>query len=60
MDHAKYQQRVKLLTGAQLRFIIHDAKAAIEAMPDGHKAGHYADEVSYAAMELMRREREMA
>ena len=33
-----------------------DCKAAIATMPDGYKAGYYADEIHYAAMELKRRE----
>jgi len=40
-----------------LRFAIQDAQEAIQAMPDGHKADYYADEVHYCAMELARRSR---
>jgi len=55
INHAEYQKRMKSRTEAELRFIIKDAREAIEAMPNGHKAGYYADEISYAAMELTKR-----
>jgi len=55
IDHAEYQRNVKILSDENLRFCIADAKAAIAAMPDGHKAGYYADEVHYCSMELSRR-----
>ena len=56
IDHSEYPKCLKRKTEAELRFIIEDAKLAIQAMPDGHKAGYYADEVHYAGMELRRRE----
>ena len=55
MDHAKYQAELKNKTIIQLAFIIRDAAEAIRAMPDGENAGFYADEVSYATMELNNR-----
>ena len=56
IDHAAYQKRLRTKTHAELRFIIRDARAAMVAMPDNPKNGFYADEISYAAMELKRRE----
>jgi hypothetical protein len=58
IDHAAYQKKVGTLTDHALWFTIADARAAMEAMPNGEKAGYYADEVHYAAMELERRRRE--
>jgi len=57
IDHAAYQAKVKTMTVAALRFAIADARAAIDAMPDGPKAGYYGDEIHYCAMELRGRER---
>lgn len=55
INHAEYQAKVKRMSEAQLAYVIKDATEAIEANPDGPKAGYYADEVHYAAMELKRR-----
>jgi hypothetical protein len=55
MDHAKYQESLKLKTNDSLRYIMADAYAAMRAMPNGPKAGHYADEINYCGMELNRR-----
>jgi hypothetical protein len=55
IDHAAYQERIKSLDAAALHFIMRDAREAIAAMPNGPKAGYYADEIHYAAMELTRR-----
>lgn len=55
IDHAAYQRKVRKLSEASLRFIISDARKAIEAMPDGPKANYYADEINYCASELHRR-----
>lgn len=55
MDHAAYQKKVKKYSDASLLYIIGDCQKAIEAYPEGHKAGYYADEISYCAMELRRR-----
>jgi len=57
IDHAAYQAKVKTKTVAELRYIIADARAAIDANPNGPKAGYYGDEIHYAAMELRDRER---
>lgn len=55
MNHAEYPKRLRKKTDDELRFIIRDAQAAMDAMPDGCNAGYYADEVHYASMELTRR-----
>ena len=57
MDHAAYQKALREKSEEQLRYAIRDAGEAIRAMPDGENAGYYADEVSYCAMELARRQR---
>jgi hypothetical protein len=59
MDHMAYQKRLRRLPCDALRFIVKDAKDAIAAMPDGPNAGYYADEINYAAMELVLRERRL-
>lgn len=55
IDHSRYPLILKGTSDGELYFIIHDCKAAIAAMPDGPKAGYYADEIHYASMELARR-----
>ena len=55
IDHAAYQAKTKTMTDAELRYTIKDATGAMTANPTGHKAGYYADEVNYCAMELNRR-----
>ena len=57
IDHKSYPRRLRKKSEAELRYIIKDAKAAIKAYPGGHKAGYYADEIHYAAMELAKRKR---
>ncbi len=59
LDHAKYQKKVKSMTNAELRYTIRDCREAIEAMPNGCKAGYYADEICYCAGELRRREQSL-
>jgi len=56
IDHTEYPKRIKKNSDSSLRFIIRDCQAAITANPDGHKAGYYADEINYCAMELKGRE----
>ena len=55
MDHAEYQRGLKHKSIPELQFIARDAREAIEANPDNPKAGHYQDEIHYAAAELRRR-----
>jgi len=57
MDHGEYQKMIKNKTDAQLQFIVKDARAAMEAMPDGPNAGYYKDELLYASAELNLRDR---
>lgn len=58
LDHKAYQRHVRRLSAAELAYAARDAREAREAMPDGHKAGFYADEEHYCLMELARRRRE--
>lgn len=55
INHADYCERLKTKTLDALRYIISDAHAAMEAMPQGCKAGYYQDEIHYAYAELQRR-----
>jgi len=55
INHSEYQAKVKTMTDAELLYTMQDARAAIDAMPYGHKAGYYADEIHYCAAELRRR-----
>lgn len=55
IDHTAYPKSLRRKSDDQLRFIIKDAGEAIDANPHGEKAGYYADEIHYAAMELARR-----
>jgi hypothetical protein len=55
MDHNGYIKKTRTMSEASLRYVIKDCQLALEAMPNSGKAGHYADEISYCAMELNRR-----
>jgi hypothetical protein len=55
MNHAEYQKNLKNKTVAELMYIMNDASAAIKANPDNPNNGYYADEISYAGMELKKR-----
>lgn len=55
MNHTEYQRKTKRMSAAELHFTIKDCQEALRAMPDNPKASHYADEISYCAMELHRR-----
>ena len=57
INHAEYQAKVATMTDAELLYTIKDAREAAEAMPNGHKAGYYLDEVNYCASELHLRRR---
>jgi len=57
IDHAAYPRRCRRMSESELAFTIADARAALAAMPDGPKAGYYADEIHYAHAELARRGR---
>ena len=56
INHETYPKRLRTKTHAELRYILEDARAAIAAQPNGHKAGFYADEISYVSDELYRRD----
>jgi len=56
IDHTAYPKRLRTKTHSELRYILDDARAAIAANPDGHKAGFYADEINYVCDELSRRD----
>ena len=55
MKFAEYEERILGLPSIALRFIMRDAKKAIEALPDGPNAGYYADEIMVCGQELTRR-----
>ena len=55
MNHSEYQELLRTKSYHGLLFTIKDAQEALNAMPDGPKAGYYADEISYASMELHKR-----
>lgn len=55
INHNEYRAAAKRKTDEALRFTIKDAREAMEAMPEGPKAGYYADEIHYCAAELKRR-----
>lgn len=57
IDHKNYPKTLRKKSLDELRFIIKDAGDALAAMPDGPKAGYYADEINYASMEIMRRKK---
>jgi len=52
IDHKNYPATLKNKNDFELRDIIIDCQQAIEAMPQGYKAGYYSDEINYCAMEL--------
>ena len=55
IDHSAYQEKVRGMSDAALRYTIEDARKALRAMPEGRKAGYYQDEINYASDELARR-----
>jgi hypothetical protein len=55
IDHTGYQKQVRTMDLEALRYVIQDARQAIQAMPNGHKAGYYEDEIHYCAVEIRRR-----
>ena len=57
INHTEYPAMLKLKNDDTLRFIILDCQRALKAMPDNPKAGYYADEINYCAMELHVRSR---
>ena len=57
INHTEYPKTLKGRSEDALRYTIKDATEAMLALPEGHKAGYYADEVHYCAMELTRRQK---
>lgn len=57
IDHGAYQARMKTFPFESLMFIIKECREAMEVQPEGPKAGYYADEMSYAATEITRRQK---
>lgn len=55
IDHTAYPKALRHKSDDALRYILKDAREAIEANPKGENAGYYADEILYAAEELNRR-----
>lgn len=57
MDHGAYQKRLRALPIETLQFIIKDAGEARNLAEEmgSPNAGYYADEISYACMEIMKR-----
>jgi hypothetical protein len=55
IDHAEYQKKVKRMTVEELKYTVRDCREAIDAHPEGHKAGYYQDEIHYCAGELRKR-----
>ena len=56
INFAAVSRKARLATDASIRFIIIDARQALNAFPDGPKAGYYADEISIYAGELKHRQ----
>ena len=52
LHFARTEVRAKEMSSAALRHTIKDCREAITAMPNGPKAGYYADEISVYGVEL--------
>jgi hypothetical protein len=55
MNHTDYPKKLRGKSEAELRFIIKDAKEALDAIPKGENIGYYSDEICYCVDELHRR-----
>ena len=55
INHNEYRAAAKRKSDDELLYTIKDAREAMNAMPEGPKAGYYADEIHYCAAELRRR-----
>jgi hypothetical protein len=53
--HSEYMAHAAKRSNDELRYVIKDCQEAIAANPDNSKAGQYADEINYCAMELFKR-----
>lgn len=56
INHSEYMEKVKHMSHASLMYTIKDCQQAIRNMPENPKSGYYADEISYCAMEIRRRQ----
>ena len=57
INHTEYPKQIRHKTMAALMFIIKDCQEAIAANPENPKCGYYADEINYAGMEIVRRQK---
>ena len=55
MDHDKYPKSLRFKSSDSLRFIIDDARDAIECNPYSMNVEFYYDEIAYCHAELARR-----
>lgn len=55
INHRTYPISLTNKSVESLRYIMRDAKEAMTAMPEGPKAGYYADEINYCADEIYSR-----
>ena len=55
IDFDEYEKRARKMSFESLKYAIRDCRKAIEAMPEGHKAGYYMDEAHIYTAELNRR-----
>ena len=55
MDHTNYPKRLRTLPIESLNFISKDARAAVEANPEGENVSYYLDEICYVVNEKIRR-----
>lgn len=53
-NHVEATKYVAGLTFEEAEYVRRDCLAAMAAMPNGHKAGHYADIAAYCGMKLNR------
>ncbi len=52
IDHTEYPASLKSKSDGELLFTIQDCREVLEVQPESEKAGYYADEICYCAMEL--------
>ncbi len=55
MNHTEYMNKTRKMSDDSLRYVIKDCQEALKANPDSEKAGHYADEICYCSMEIVKR-----
>lgn len=57
MNHSEYQKKVKKMSVVELRHVINDCRAVLQAWPQHPNEGYYLDEIHYCSMELARRQK---